>query len=56
MFNTPSIRDILERLRRLLHQERLTAVVTRTYPLSEADEAQRAVLEDSFIGKLVIRP
>lgn len=56
MFNTPSIQNVLEHLRRLLERERLTAVVARTYPLSEADEAQRAVVEDSFVGKLVIRP
>lgn len=34
----------------------LSIELARSYDLEEADEAQRAVMEDSFLGKLVIEP
>jgi hypothetical protein len=34
----------------------LSIEVARSYDLAEAGEAQRAVMEDSFLGKLVVEP
>jgi len=36
--------------------ERSTVELARRYDLEDAGEAQRAVMEDSFMGKLVIEP
>lgn len=52
----PDIGPILERLGRLLAVDRLEVRVDRTLPLSEAAEAHRAVMEDSFVGKIVVVP
>jgi len=49
-----SIADMLERIGRLLARGRLVPVVAHRYPLSEAGAAQRAVVEDSFVGKIVL--
>ncbi|WP_254768078.1 NADPH:quinone reductase [Salinilacihabitans rarus] len=56
LFNAPDMAGILERLARLLAAGDLTAEVARTYNLEAVDEAQRAVMEDSFLGKLVVEP
>jgi len=56
MYNTPDIGAVLRRLAVLMAAGDLTAELARTYDLDEAAEAQRAVLEDSFVGKLVILP
>ncbi|MFC7155540.1 NADPH:quinone reductase [Halomarina halobia] len=56
MFNAPSLREPLERLARLLAAGDLTIRVARTYPLSEAAVAHRAVEEESFLGKVVLTP
>ncbi|MFC7157458.1 zinc-binding alcohol dehydrogenase family protein [Halomarina halobia] len=56
MFNEPNIDVVLERLAHLLDVGRLTVEVARTYDLGDAAEAQRAVVEDSFPGKLVLVP
>lgn len=56
MFNEPNIDIALERLASLLDSGRLTVNIARTYSLDEAAEAQRAVVEDSFPGKLVLVP
>lgn len=56
MFNTPDIAAVLERLARLAAEGDLTAEVARTYGLDDLGEAHRAVLEDSFLGKLVVEP
>ncbi|WP_273836656.1 NADPH:quinone reductase [Halococcus sp. PRR34] len=56
MFNTPDLRVPLRRLAYLMEQGDLTIDVAREYGLDEAGEAQRAVLEDSFLGKLVLVP
>ena len=56
MFNTPEFRPRLAKVASLLADETLDIAVADTYGLDEAGEAQRAVLEDSFFGKLVITP
>ena len=56
MFNTPNFRVPLRRLAYLMAEGDLTIAVAREYGLDEAGEAQRAVLEDSFLGKLVLVP
>lgn len=56
MFNTPDLRVPLQGVAHLMATGRLTIEVARTYGLDEAAEAQRAVMEDSFLGKLVIEP
>ena len=56
MFNTPDLRVALRRLAYLMDEGELTVDVAREYDLDEAGEAQRAVLEDSFFGKLVLAP
>lgn len=56
MFNTPDLAAVLERLARLMEQGELSINVERSYGLDEAGEAQRAVIEESFLGKLVIVP
>lgn len=56
MFNTPDMGAVLRRLARLVSAGALTAIVEQSYELDEAGEAQRAVMEESFLGKLVIEP
>lgn len=56
MYNTPDIGRVLGRLAGLLADGRLAPEVARTYALDEAAEAQRAVVEDSVFGKLVVEP
>lgn len=56
MFNTPDLSTPLERLARLMEREDLEIRVAERYDLDEASEAQRAVMEESFLGKLVIEP
>ncbi|MFW5974333.1 MAG: NADPH:quinone reductase [Natrialbaceae archaeon] len=56
MFNTPDFREPLSALAALMERGDLEIQVAGTYGLDEAAEAQRAVLEDSFLGKLVITP
>ncbi len=56
MFNEPNIDEVLERLARLLDADRLTVNIARTYDLDDGAEAQRAVVEDSFAGKIVLVP
>ena len=56
MFNTPDFRPPLSKLASLMASDELAIQVDETYGLDEAGEAQRAVLEDSFLGKLVITP
>lgn len=54
MFNTPDLRVPLRGVAHLLDTGALSIEVARTYDLDEAAEAQRAVMEDSFLGKLII--
>lgn len=56
MFNTPDLSAPLERLARLMADEEMTISVAKGYSLDDAGEAQRAVMEESFLGKLVIEP
>jgi len=56
MFNTPDFSAVLGRLAGLMTDGDLTAAVARTYDLDEVAESHRAVLEDSFFGKLVVVP
>ncbi|WP_313693907.1 NADPH:quinone reductase [Halorarum halobium] len=56
MFNTPSLADALAELATLWEAGDLTVEVDRSYDLAEAGEAQRDVMADSFLGKLVIEP
>ena len=56
MFNTPDLRDPLRNVSRLLSSGDLEIKIAQQYDLSGAAEAQRAVLADSFLGKLVITP
>ena len=56
MFNTPDFRPRLSKLASLMASGELAIQVEETYDLDEAGEAQRAVLEDSFLGKLVVTP
>ena len=56
MFNTPDLSAVLERLATLLEDDELTAVVAREYGLDDVDEAHRSVMEDSYLGKLVVVP
>ncbi|SFR61506.1 NADPH:quinone reductase [Halogeometricum limi] len=56
MFNTRETDAVLSRLGDLLLRDDVSPVVHETYELAEAGEAQRAVLHDSFLGKLVLVP
>jgi 2-desacetyl-2-hydroxyethyl bacteriochlorophyllide A dehydrogenase len=56
MFNTPDLSVPLEKVARLIGEGELSVEVARTYDLSEVGEAHRAVMEDSFFGKLVVTP
>jgi NADPH:quinone reductase-like Zn-dependent oxidoreductase len=56
MFNTPDLSVPLARLAHLFGEGEFGIEVARTYTLEEASEAQRAVLDDSFLGKLVVTP
>jgi NADPH:quinone reductase-like Zn-dependent oxidoreductase len=53
---TPTISSVLDRVLDLAAAGHLEAHVARTDGLDGAAEAHRAVLEDSYVGKLVIVP
>ena len=56
MFNTPDYGPRLAGVARFLETGELAIAIERTYGLVEAGEAQRAVMEESFLGKLVLTP
>ena len=56
MFNTPRLRDPLERVAYLLGEGELEIDVARTYDLDEVAAAHEDVMADSFLGKLVVTP
>ena len=56
MFNTPDLRDPLRHVATLLASDGLDIKIAQQYELGGAAEAQRAVLDDSFLGKLVMTP
>lgn len=49
-----NVAPVLERVLDLAAAGHLAAHVARTYDLAETDEAHRAVMNDSYVGKLVI--
>ncbi len=56
MFNTPDLRVPLRGIAHLMETGALSVHLAETYDLDAAADAQRAVMEDSFPGKLVIVP
>lgn len=54
MFNCSDYASRLDRLGRLCAHGDVSPVIARRYDLEDAGEAQRAVLEDSFLGKIVL--
>lgn len=52
----PSIASRLKRVLTLVDSGVLSPSIARTYELEEASEAHRAVLDDSFVGKLIVVP
>ncbi|TYL38736.1 zinc-binding dehydrogenase [Natronococcus pandeyae] len=56
MFNTPDLRVPLRGVAHLMEAGRLSIDVDRTYDLEEAAQAQRDVMDESFLGKLVVEP
>ncbi|MFB6091627.1 MAG: NADPH:quinone reductase [Haloquadratum sp.] len=56
MYNVDDISAVLAPLADLCVRGEVSPVVHETYDLDETAEAQRAVLEDSFVGKLVVTP
>ncbi|MDF9746965.1 NADPH:quinone reductase [Natrinema salsiterrestre] len=56
MFNTPDLRVPLRGAAHLMDTGDLSIDVARSYDLEDAADAQRAVMDDSFLGKLVIEP
>ncbi|WP_458187613.1 NADPH:quinone reductase [Haladaptatus sp. NG-WS-4] len=56
MFNTPDISVVLERLARLVADGEIVPEIEQVYSLDEVDDAQRDVMETSFLGKLVVEP
>ncbi len=56
MFNTPDLRVPLRGVAHLMAAGDLSIEVAREYDLDEARQAQIDVMEDSFLGKLVLTP
>lgn len=56
MFNTPDLREPLSQIATLLETGKVEIQIAERYPLAEVGEAHRAVMEDSFLGKLVLTP
>ncbi|MFB6109104.1 MAG: NADPH:quinone reductase [Haloplanus sp.] len=56
MFNTPDLARPLGRMARLLGDGEIELDVARTYDLDDAAQAQIDVMEDRFLGKLVVTP
>jgi NADPH2:quinone reductase len=54
VFNTPDMSVILRKLARLMEEGSLTTEIAHTYDLDGAAEAQRALSEDEFTGKLIL--
>ena len=56
MFNVDDVGAVLDRLGRLVVGGGVVPEIARTFALEETADAQRAVLEESFLGKLVVEP
>jgi NADPH:quinone reductase-like Zn-dependent oxidoreductase len=54
LFNTPNLHEVLSGVSYLMETGALEIEVAHSYALEEAAAAQRAVMADSFLGKLVI--
>ena len=52
----PDRKDAMAVLRELLETGKITPIVDSTYPLSEAREAFRHMIEDETQGKVIITP
>jgi NADPH:quinone reductase-like Zn-dependent oxidoreductase len=55
-FSMPSKKDTIAVLREHLESGKLAPVIDRTYPLSEASEAMRYLMEGEPVGRVVITP
>ena len=56
MFNTPDLRVALRGVAHLMATDALEIEIARSYDLDEASQAQEDVMNESFLGKLVIEP
>ncbi|WP_440771206.1 NADPH:quinone reductase [Natronorubrum sp. DTA28] len=56
MFNTPDLRVPLRGVAHLMATDALGIEIARSYDLDEASQAQEDVMNESFLGKLVIEP
>jgi NADPH:quinone reductase-like Zn-dependent oxidoreductase len=56
MFNTPSLARVLDRVTTMLGDGELEVAIAHEYDLEGVAEAHRAVMEESFLGKLVVEP
>jgi NADPH2:quinone reductase len=56
LFNAPDLRVPLRGIAHLMTAEGLSIEVAQRYSLEEAAQAQRDVMNESFLGKLVIEP
>jgi len=56
MFNTPDLRVPLRKLAYLMDEGEFEIEVAETFELEDAGAAQQTVIEDSFLGKVVITP
>ena len=54
MFNTPRMADHLENLAYLMAEGDIEPHIARSYDLADAADAQRDVMDESFLGKLVV--
>lgn len=52
----PSVASVLRPVLDLVADGKLSAEIARTYDLEEAAEVHRAIMEDSFVGKLLVVP
>ncbi len=52
----PTKREVITTLRELLEAGKITPIIDSTYPLSEAREALRHMIEDETRGKVILRP
>jgi len=56
MYNTPDKSRVLSRLATLADRGAVVPTIHRRYDLADAADAQRHVLDESFLGKLVLEP
>jgi NADPH2:quinone reductase len=56
MFNTPDLRVPLRGVAHLMATDALSIEIAESYGLEDAADAQRDVMNESFLGKLVIEP